>query len=383
MARRVHVALATVGKWRQRFVLLRVDGLLDEPRPGTPRRLSDAAVERVLARTLESQPQAATHWSTRSLAQATGLSQSSISRIWRAFSLRPHRSQAFKLSRDPRAILRKHRMWGNIQPDVKMLRTREDAGKALTQEEETALLKECRESRSRSLFVVVLMALDTCMRYSEVRLLQWSQIDFAARELRVGSSKTEHGDNRVIPISQRLHVVLEFWAGIFPQRKPGHFVFPFEKCGGRGKDKLFGFKGAVAYATEPTQPTGDWKEAWEHAKRRAGAALNPGAKNPKPLVCRFHDLRHTGCTRMLEKGVPFSVAAVIMGWSASTAVRMAKRYSHIGHAARVEAIDKLASATVFDSEGARKWAQSSRAKKASGWAQKWVQPEVGGFEQTN
>ena len=101
VARRVHVALATVGKWRQRFVLLRLDGLLDEPRPGTPRRLSDAAVERVLARTLETQPPAATHWSTRSLAQATGLSQSSISRIWRAFSLQPHRSQAFKLSRDP------------------------------------------------------------------------------------------------------------------------------------------------------------------------------------------------------------------------------------------------------------------------------------------
>jgi transposase len=101
VARRVHVALATVGKWRQRFVLLRLDGLLDEPRPGTPRRLSDAAVERVLARTLETQPQAATHWSTRSLAQATGLSQSSISRIWRAFSLQPHRSRAFKLSRDP------------------------------------------------------------------------------------------------------------------------------------------------------------------------------------------------------------------------------------------------------------------------------------------
>src|SRR6266849_3431978 len=101
VARRVQVALATVGKWRQRFVLLRLDGLLDEPRPGTPRRLSDAAVERVLARTLESQPPAATHWSTRSLAQVTGLSQSSISRIWRAFSLQPHRSATFKLSRDP------------------------------------------------------------------------------------------------------------------------------------------------------------------------------------------------------------------------------------------------------------------------------------------
>ena len=101
VARRVQVCLATVGKWRQRFLQGRLDGLLDEPRPGTTRRLGDAEVERVLARTLETQPEAATHWSTRTLAQATGLSQSSISRIGRAFSLQPHRSQAFKLSRDP------------------------------------------------------------------------------------------------------------------------------------------------------------------------------------------------------------------------------------------------------------------------------------------
>jgi transposase len=101
VARRMRVTGATVCKWRQRFVQLRLDGLLDEPRPGTSRRLSDAAVEHVLARTLETQPQAATHWSTRSLAQASGLSQSSISRIWRAFSLQPHRSGTFKLSRDP------------------------------------------------------------------------------------------------------------------------------------------------------------------------------------------------------------------------------------------------------------------------------------------
>jgi transposase len=101
VARRLQVTGATVCKWRQRFVLLRLDGLLDEPRPGTSRRLSDAEVERVLAHTLETQPQAATHWPTRSLAQASGLSQSSISRIWRAFSLQPHRSGTFKLSRDP------------------------------------------------------------------------------------------------------------------------------------------------------------------------------------------------------------------------------------------------------------------------------------------
>jgi transposase len=91
----------TVGKWRKRFASLGNDGLLDEPRPGTSRKLSDKQVELVLARTLESQPEAATHWSTRDMAKACGLSQSSISRIWRAFSLAPHRSETFKLSRDP------------------------------------------------------------------------------------------------------------------------------------------------------------------------------------------------------------------------------------------------------------------------------------------
>jgi len=91
----------TVGKWRKRFASAGNDGLLDEPRPGTSRKLSDKQVEQVLMRTLESQPEAATHWSTRDMAKACGLSQSSISRIWRAFSLAPHRSETFKLSKDP------------------------------------------------------------------------------------------------------------------------------------------------------------------------------------------------------------------------------------------------------------------------------------------
>jgi transposase/transposase-like protein len=91
----------TVGKWRQRFVAKRLDGLLDEPRPGTPRKLSDAEVERVLALTLESVPTDATHWSTRSLAKASGLSRASVHRIWQAFALQPHRTESFKLSKDP------------------------------------------------------------------------------------------------------------------------------------------------------------------------------------------------------------------------------------------------------------------------------------------
>lgn len=92
---------ATVGKWRRRFLAHGCDGLLDEPRPGTPRTVSDEDVERVVTRTLESLPRGATQWSTRSMAEASGLSRATVSRIWRAFALKPHRSETFKLSNDP------------------------------------------------------------------------------------------------------------------------------------------------------------------------------------------------------------------------------------------------------------------------------------------
>src|SRR5437879_9026128 len=97
----MHLAKPTVGKWRSRFVARRLDGLLDEPRPGAPREISDAAVERVLTWTLETRPRDATHWSTRSMARRCGLSQSAVSRIWRAFALQPHRAETFQLSKDP------------------------------------------------------------------------------------------------------------------------------------------------------------------------------------------------------------------------------------------------------------------------------------------
>lgn len=101
VAEQVQVRIATVGKWRQRFVERRLEGLMDEPRPGAPRKVSDAEVERALTMTLESTPKDATHWSTRSLAKESGLSRSTVGRIWRAFALQPHRSETFKLSRDP------------------------------------------------------------------------------------------------------------------------------------------------------------------------------------------------------------------------------------------------------------------------------------------
>ena len=101
IASRLGMNRGTVGRWRARFIQLGVDGLLDEPRPGAPRQIGDDDVERVVKLTLESVPKAATHWSTRGLAEKTGLSQSAISRIWRAFGLQPHRRQTYQLSSDP------------------------------------------------------------------------------------------------------------------------------------------------------------------------------------------------------------------------------------------------------------------------------------------
>jgi transposase len=101
VAQELRVTGATVGKWRRRFVEQRLDGLLDEPRPGAPRTVDDAAVERVVALTLESTPRNATHWSTRSMAAEVGLSKNTVQRIWHAFSLQPHRTESFKLSSDP------------------------------------------------------------------------------------------------------------------------------------------------------------------------------------------------------------------------------------------------------------------------------------------
>ena len=101
VARFLHINRLTVGKWLGRFRRYRLEGLMDEPRPGAPRSITDAQVEAVVTRTLESMPSGAGQWSTRSMAEASGLSQTAIVRIWRAFGLQPHRTETFKLSTDP------------------------------------------------------------------------------------------------------------------------------------------------------------------------------------------------------------------------------------------------------------------------------------------
>ncbi len=104
VARKLHITGATVCKWRGRFRRNRLEGLLDEPRPGAPRSITDAQVEEVITRTLESMPDNSTHWSSRLMARKTGMSQTAIVRIWRAFGLQPHRVENFKFSKDPQFV---------------------------------------------------------------------------------------------------------------------------------------------------------------------------------------------------------------------------------------------------------------------------------------
>lgn len=223
-----------------------------------------------------------------------------------------------------RAILRRYRLWATLQPDVRMLSVRDDVGKALSPKDEKKLLDACADSRSRSLLPAVLLALNTGMRYSELRLLQWGQVDWTKRTVRVGKSKTDAGTGRVIPLNEKAVQVLKFWAEQFPNRALEHFVFPSERYGAGG-DK---FEPTV-HSIDPTRAIGSWKESWESVKEDTGVAV------------RFHDLRHTCVTRMLEGGAPLSVVASILGWSPATTVRMAKRYGHIGQLAQREAVNLL------------------------------------------
>ncbi len=112
IAEREGVSRPTVTKWRNRFAARRLEGLLDEPRPGRPRTVTDEQVEAVVIKTLETKPKDATHWSTRSMAQEMGMTADSVMRIWHAFGLQPHRQETFKLSKDPQFVEKVHDICG-------------------------------------------------------------------------------------------------------------------------------------------------------------------------------------------------------------------------------------------------------------------------------
>lgn len=204
-----------------------------------------------------------------------------------------------------RAIMRRNHQWERLRPDYKKLKEPKRVGKALSHEDEGRLLHECRMSSSRVLYPATNLGLYGGMRSDEVHSLKWHHIDLEKAFLNVGKSKTIHGENRTIPLIAPALQAMKDWAARFPNRLPSHYIFPAEKYTSHvGK----------VYSNNPNKPMGSWKKAWKGACQRAGVYL------------RFHDLRHTTVTRLLEAGCTLEQIAPIMGWSATTRFDMSVIY---------------------------------------------------------
>jgi integrase len=222
------------------------------------------------------------------------------------------------------AILRRHRLWAALQPDIEAMPRREDVGKALTVTEEERLLAACRSSRSRELYTAVVVTLNTGLRRGELLSLRWSQVDLTGLWLQVGTSKTFAGRGRLIPLNVTAATALSAWAGQLPDRKPEHAVFPTERVGASGDTFA-----ACVTATDPNVPIRSLQTAWVNAKKTAR------------VTARWHDLRHTVCTRLLEAGLSLPLIGRILGWSPSTMVLMSHRYGQVDALTQREAMARL------------------------------------------
>jgi integrase len=242
-----------------------------------------------------------------------------------------------------RSILRRYRMWEPIAADVGFLKESASPGRALTHEEETALLDAASKSRCRSLYPVIMLAINSGMRVSEIRGLTWTQVDFLAKSLTVGKSKTAAGTGRIIPLNPRAVAVLTHWRGLFPGAQPEHHVFPHEKYGLAGNDRQL-----CAYEIIPTEPMHRWKVGWESARKAA------------KVPCRFHDLRHTFISRLAESQASDSTVMALAGHVSRA---MMERYSHIRMEAKRRAVDDL-SGKDFEPGVAQNWAQFFVSEKS-------------------
>ena len=222
------------------------------------------------------------------------------------------------------SILGGYGVWEPVRRDVKRLEENEEAGKALSRDEEKRLL-ECasligqHQGNWTPLYTATILGLNTGMRHKEIRTLKWKNLDLENKVLRVAESKTEAGKGRPIPLTQPAWASLDTWASRFPNRKPDDFVFPACENG----------------RVDAQRPIANWRTAWRRVCREA-----------RLVDLRFHDLRHTAATKLLEQGTPYAVVAQILGWSASTAVRMANRYGHIRPEVQRRALEAIATAEV-------------------------------------
>lgn len=224
-----------------------------------------------------------------------------------------------------RAVLRKHRLWAQLQPDVRMLKARGEIGRSLTADERHRLLVACKKSRSRSLYPAVQLSLHSGLRSGELKSLKWRQIDLLERTLTVGKSKTTGGDGRIIPLSMTATKCLQEWRMPFPDAQPGHYVFPSERYGLAGEDGYAAGK-VVPYDIKPDTPIGSWKTGWNVARKAA------------KVSCRWHDMRHTFVSKMAEGQAS---DATIMSLAGHLSRKMMERYSHTRNEAKREAISAL------------------------------------------
>ena len=224
-----------------------------------------------------------------------------------------------------RAVLRKHRLWANIQPDVRMLRVKQEIGRALSDDEQHRLLLAAKATRSRSLPVAIQISLHTGLRNGELRLLHWRQIDMLEKSVTVGNSKTAGGEGRVVPLSETATRCLIEWRREFPEVEPEHFVFPSERYGLDGER---GHKNgaAVPYQINPSKAISSWKVSWTAAREKA------------KVKCRWHDMRHTFVSRMAEG---HASDATIMALAGHVSRKMMERYSHVRGEAKRSAVAML------------------------------------------
>ena len=245
-----------------------------------------------------------------------------------------------------RSILRNYNLWEGISKRFRFLPEPETPGFALSDTEESTLLSAAGRSRSRGLPTVLVLAINTGLRACELHNLRWSKVDLLGRTLVVGKSKTPAGTGRLVPLNPRAHTALAYWRTYFPGAKPEHFVFPQEQYAPKGTSRE-----TMVLGTDPTRPMGSWKVAWKNVQRTAG------------IKCRFHDLRHSAVTRLLEAGASFPLVAEILGWSASTTYIMIKRYGHIQIDVKRRAMDAMRGADPIQG-GAQKRAQPLPAQSA-------------------
>ena len=263
-----------------------------------------------------------------------------------------HRSVNYEIS-VLRQILKTFRLWHNLSEDVDWFREKHDVGKALLEEDEKWLSAACASSRSPALLPLFVLCLDGGLRASEAKTLRrrdlkltWQDGVIARGELVVAKSKTDAGVGRKIPLTRRACGVLTLWFSRLPEANPDAFLFPSHQIGLAGDTR-----GPLVYAVDFERPLREWKSAWYTALRQT------------KLKYRWHDLRHTFITRLLEN--PSNSEETVRALAGHVSRKMMEQYSHIRQKAKEAAIAGLENG-------------EPTLQLTSGWAQNWAQSDTEG-----